>query len=65
MSSSAVVFHCQRCGLEIDPNSSDVVRLVRWMKPGTVGADERVEGVGHLFHAGHAPRESDEWRRIS
>jgi hypothetical protein len=65
MSSSAAVFHCQRCGLELDPNSSDVVRLVRWMKPGTVGADARVEGVGHLFHAGHAPRESDEWRRIS
>ena len=62
MNSSAAVFHCQRCGQEIDPDSSDVVRLVRWMKPGTVGAVARVRGVGHLFHADHAPSEGDEWR---
>jgi len=65
MSDSAVVFHRQRCGQEVEPDSSDVVRLVRWMKPGSVGSETRVEGVGHLFHAVHAPHEGDEWRRIS
>ncbi len=64
MNDSGAVFHCQRCGLQIDPDSENVVQLVRWMRSGTPGSDVRVEGVGHLFHVHHAPGEDDEWRPI-
>jgi hypothetical protein len=59
------VFICEKCREMVDPNSADVIRLIRMDEVGpSFGAPaERLEGPGAYFHRKHAPSVGLRWRR--
>jgi hypothetical protein len=59
------MFICEKCREMVDPNSADVIRLIRWdeVEAAFNAPATRLEGPGAYFHRKHAPSIGLKWRR--